>query len=86
LAQRSLSLLVLLALQAGGWSEQAEAVRVWAGTFEHIRGPFGEAAEYVRPNPLVIEVINCALKVVVTADDEKPFRRELLPFERANWP
>jgi len=79
LAQRSVSLLVPLALQAGCWSEQAEAVRAAASTFEQIEGPLREAAEYARPNPLVSEVINCALKVVATADHEKPFRWALLP-------
>jgi hypothetical protein len=79
LAQRSVSLLVSLALQAGGWSEQAEAVRAAAGTFEQMRGPLHEAVEYARPNPLVTEVINRALKVVATADPEKPFQRALLP-------
>jgi hypothetical protein len=79
LAQRSVSLLVPLALQAGGWFEQAEAVRASAGTFEHMRDPLREAAEYARPNPLVTKVINRALKVVATADHEKPFQRALLP-------
>jgi hypothetical protein len=72
-----------LALQAGGWAEQAEAVRVSSATFEHIRGPLREAAEYVRPNPLVTEVIDRALKVVAAADEEKPFRRSLLPVRAA---
>jgi hypothetical protein len=79
LAQRSVSLLVPLALQAGGWSEQAEAVRASAGTFEEIRGLLREAAEYVGPNPLLTEVINRALKVVTAADHQKPFSRALLP-------
>ena len=79
LAQRSVSILVPLALQAGGWSEQAEAVRASAGTFEQMRNPLREAAEYARPNPLVTEVIDRALKVVATADHEKPFQRALLP-------
>jgi hypothetical protein len=79
LAQRSLSLLVSLALQAGGWSEQAEAVRASAGAFEHMQGPLREAAEYARPNPLVTEVISRALKVVAAADDAKPCKRALLP-------
>jgi hypothetical protein len=33
LARQSVSRLVPLALNAGGWSEQAEAVRASAGTF-----------------------------------------------------
>jgi hypothetical protein len=79
LAQRSVSLLVSLALEAGAWFEQAEAVRASAGTFEQMRGPLREAAEYARPNPLVTKVISRALKVVATADNEKPFQRALLP-------
>jgi hypothetical protein len=79
LAQRSLSLLVPLALQAAGWSEQAEAVRASAGAFEEIRGLLREAAVYVGPNPLLTEVINRALKVVTAADHQKPFSRALLP-------
>jgi hypothetical protein len=79
LAQRSLSLLVPLALQAAGWSEQAEAVRASAGAFEDIRALLREAAEYARPNPLVAEVITRSLKVVAAADDEKSFSRSLLP-------
>jgi hypothetical protein len=79
LAQRSVSLLVPLALQAGGWSEQAEAVRSSASAFEQMRDPLCEAAEYAKPNPLVTEVISRALRVVATADHEKPFQRALLP-------
>ena len=83
LAQRSISLLVPLALQAGGWSEQAEAVCASAGTFEHMQNPLREAAEYARPNPLVSGVINGALKVVAAADEEKPFTQSLLPVRAA---
>jgi hypothetical protein len=83
LAQRSISLLVPLALQAGGWSEQAEAVCASAGTFEHMQNPLREAAEYTRPNPLVSGVISRALKVVAAANEEKPFRRSLLPVRAA---
>jgi hypothetical protein len=83
LARQSVSRLVPLALQAGGWPEQAEAVCAAAGTFEQIRGPLGEAAEYASRNPLVTEVINCALKLVAGADEEKPFKRSLLTVRAA---
>jgi hypothetical protein len=79
LAQQSVSLLVPLALEAGGWPEQAEAVRASSATLEHMQSPLREAAEYVRPNPLVTEVINGALKVVAAADEENPFELTLLP-------
>jgi len=75
--------LVPLALQAGGWPEQAEAVRASSATFEHMQSPLREAAEYARPNPLVSGVINGALKVVAAADEEKPFRQSLLPVRAA---
>src|SRR5262249_38330906 len=77
LAQRSISLLVPIALQAGGWSEQAEAVCASASTFAHMQNPLREAAEYARPNPLVSGVINRALKVIAAAD-EKSSSRALL--------
>jgi hypothetical protein len=83
LAQRSLSLLVPLALQAGGWAEQAEAVHASSATFEQMQSPLREAAEYARPNPLVSGVIDGALNVVAAADEERPFRRSLLPVRAA---
>jgi hypothetical protein len=83
LARQSVARLVPLALQAGGWSEQAEAVCASAGTFEHMQNPLREAAEYTRPNPLVSGVISRALKVVAAANEEKPFRRSLLPVRAA---
>jgi hypothetical protein len=83
LARQSISRLVPLALQAGGWPEQAEAVRASSGMFEHMQSPLREAAEYARPNPLVSGVINRALKVVAAVDEEKPFRRPLLPMRAA---
>jgi hypothetical protein len=83
LARQSVSRLVPLALQAGGWPEQAEAVRASSATFEHMQSPLREAAEYARPNPLVSGVINGALKVVAAADEEKPFTQSLLPVRAA---
>jgi hypothetical protein len=83
LARQSVSRLVPLALQAGGWSGQAEALRASSGTFEHMKISLREAAEYAHPNPLVSGVINCALKVVAAEDEEKPFRRSLLPVRAA---
>ena len=83
LARQSVSRLVPLALQAGGWPEQAEAARAWSATLEQMQTPLREAAEYARPNPLVSGVINQALKVVTVADEEKPFRRSLLPVRAA---
>ena len=83
MARQSVSRLVPLALQAGGWPEQAEAARAWSATLEQMQTPLREAAEYARPNPLVSGVINQALKVVTVADEEKPFRRSLLPVRAA---
>jgi hypothetical protein len=83
LAQRSLSLLVPLVLEAGGWLEEAEAVRATGGSFEEIWGPLQEAGEYVRPNPLVAAVIDCALNVVATANHPRACQRSLLPVRAA---
>ena len=83
MARQSVSRLVPLALQAGGWPEQAEAARAWSATLEQMQTPLREAAEYARPNPLVSGVINGALKVVAAADEEKPFTGSLLPVRAA---
>jgi hypothetical protein len=48
-----------------------------------MQSPLREAAEYARPNPLVLGVINGVLKVVAAADEEKPFRQSLLPVRAA---
>jgi hypothetical protein len=83
LAWQSVSRLVPLALQAGGWPELAEAVRASSASFGQMQNPLREAAEYARANPLVSEVINRALKVVAAADEETPFRQSLLPVRAA---
>jgi hypothetical protein len=75
LAQRSLSLLVPLVLEAAGWPKQAEAVRASDGCFDCIRAPLYEARRYVRPNPLVTDVMECALKLVTSADNAECAKR-----------
>jgi hypothetical protein len=56
LAQRSLSQLVPLVLEAVGWPQEAAAVRASGGSSARIRGPLHEAAEYAPTNPLVAAV------------------------------
>jgi hypothetical protein len=58
LAQRSLSQLVPLVLEAVGWPQEAAAVRASGGSSARIRGPLREAAEYAPTNPLVAAVMN----------------------------
>jgi hypothetical protein len=82
LAQRSLSLLVPLVLDAAGWPEEAAALRGSGSSFARLRGPLREAAEYAATNPLVAAVIDCAQKLVA-ADDGPPARQAQLPFRTA---
>ena len=49
LAQRSLSLLVPLVLEAAAWQEEAEALRRSGSSFAGLRGPLCEAAECAGP-------------------------------------
>lgn len=83
LAQRSLSQLVPLVLEAVGWPQEAAAVRASGGSSARIRGPLREAAEYAPTNPLVAAVMNCAQKLVASADEEQPARQAQLPFRTA---
>jgi hypothetical protein len=83
LAQRSLSLLVALVLEAAGWQEEAEALRRSGSSFACLRGSLCEAAEYAATNPLVAAVIDCAQKLVASADDVQPARQAQLPFRTA---
>jgi hypothetical protein len=71
LAQRSLSLLVPLVLEAAGLSQEAEEVRGSDGSFPTIRRPLCEAAEYATANPLLGAVVDCAQKLVACADHRK---------------
>lgn len=83
LAQRSLSLLVPLVLEATGCLEQAEAVRGSGGSFARIREPLFDAPEYAAANPLVTAVMDCAQSLVACADDGQPGRHAQLPFRTA---
>jgi hypothetical protein len=83
LAQRSLSLLVPLVLEAAGWPEEAEALRRSGSSFAHLRGPLREVAEYAATNPLVAAVIDCAQKLVACADSGQPAQQAQLPFRTA---
>jgi hypothetical protein len=83
LAQRSLSILVPLVLEAAGWPEEAEALRESGSTFVCLQGPLREAAEYAATNPLIAAVIDCAQKLVACADDGHPSRQAQLPFRTA---
>ena len=80
LAQRSLSLLVPLVLEAAGWLEEAAALRGFGSSFAHLRGPLREAAECAATNPLIAAVIDCAQKLVACAHDGQPARQAQLPF------
>ena len=80
LAQRSLSLLVPLVLEAAGLSEEAEAVRGSNGFFPTIRGPLCEAAEYAAANPLLGAVLDCAQKLVACADHQQTKSHARLSF------
>ena len=83
LARQSLLLLVPLVLEAGGWPQQAEAVRASAGGLDRMRAPLREAGAYARPNPLATDVIECALKVVASGDDKERPQRSRLSFRTA---
>ncbi len=83
LAQRSLSLLVPLVLEAAGWPKEAAVLRGSGRSFARLRGPLREAAEYAATNPLVAAVIDCAQKLVACADDGEPARQSQLRFRTA---
>jgi hypothetical protein len=83
LAERSLSLLVPLVLEAAGWLEEAEALRGSGSPFTGLRGALREYAEYGLANPFVAAVMNCAQKLVVCADDEQAAAQAQLPFRAA---
>jgi hypothetical protein len=83
LAERSLSLLVPLVLEAAGWPHEAEAVRTSGGSFAHLRAALREAAEYGPTNPFVAAVMDCAQKLVVCADDGHAAGQAQLSFRAA---
>jgi hypothetical protein len=83
LAERSLSRLVPLVLEAAGWRYEAEAMRACSGSFARLRGPLREAAEYGPANPFISAVMECAQKLVVCADDGQAAGHAQLPFRAA---
>jgi hypothetical protein len=70
LAQRSLSLLVPLVLEAAGLPHEAAAVRRSDGSFGRFRGALREA-EFAATNPLLAAVIDCTQRLIASADDAR---------------
>jgi hypothetical protein len=83
LAERSLSRLVPLVLEAAGWRQEAEVVRESGGSFARLRGPLHEAAEYVPVNPFVTSMMECAQKLVACADDGHAAKQAQMLFHTA---
>jgi hypothetical protein len=83
LAEKSLSRLVPLVLDAAGWPHEAEAMRACSGSFARLRGPLREAAEYGPTNPFISAVMECAQKLLVCADDGQTAGHAQLPFRAA---
>ena len=80
LAERSLSLLVPLVLEAVGLPEEADAVRGSDRSLPAIRGLLCEAADYAAANPLLAAVLDCAQKLVACADHQQTKSHALLSF------
>jgi hypothetical protein len=83
LAERSLSQLVPLVLEAAGSPHEAEGMRASASSFGHLRAALREATEYGPTNPFVTAVMECAQKLVVCADDGQAAGQAQLPFRAA---
>lgn len=83
LAERSLSRLVPLVLEAAGWLHEAAALRAAGGSFERLRGLLLEAAEYASANPFVNAVMECAQKLVACVNDGHAASQAQLPFRTA---
>jgi hypothetical protein len=83
LAERSLSQLVPLVLEAAGSPHEAEAMRASGGSFGHLRAALREATEYGPTNPFVTAVMECTQKLVVCADDGHAAGQAQLPFRAA---
>lgn len=83
LAERSLSRLVPLVLEAAGSPHEAEAVRASGGSLARLRGPLREAAEYGPTNPFVTAVMECAQRLVVCAVDGQAAGQVQLPLRAA---
>jgi hypothetical protein len=83
LAERSVSLLVPLVLEAAGWPHEADAVRASRDSFARLRAALREAAEYRLSNPLVAAVTECAQKLIACADDGQAAGQAQLPFRAA---
>jgi hypothetical protein len=69
LAQRSLSVLVPLVLEAAGRPHEADAVRRSGGAFARVRAVLREAIECAATNPLVAAVMDCVQRLIACADD-----------------
>jgi len=80
LAERSLSLLVPLVLEAVGLPEEADAVRGSDRSLPAIRGLLCEAADYAAANPLLAAVLDCAQKLVACADHQQTKSHAQLSF------
>jgi hypothetical protein len=83
LAERSLSQLVPLVLEAAGSPHEAAAMRASGGSFAPFRAALCEAAEYGPTNPFVAAVMDCAQKLVVCAGDGHAAGQAQLPFRAA---
>jgi hypothetical protein len=83
LAEKSLSRLVLLVLEAAGWPHEAEAMRACGGSFARLRGSLRETAGYDPTNPFISAVMECAQKLVVCADDGQAAGHAQLPLRAA---
>jgi hypothetical protein len=77
LAQRSLSLLVPLVLEAAGWPHEADVVRGSDGSFARVRDALREAAEYAAANPLLAAVIDCAQRLIACTDGGQAGQEQL---------
>ena len=71
LAQRSLSLLVPLVLEAAGWPQEADAMRRSGGAFARVRAALCEVTECAATNPLVAAVMDCVQRLIACADDQR---------------
>jgi hypothetical protein len=83
LAEKSLSRLVPLVLEAAGLPHEAEALRASAGSFERLQGPLNAVAEYAPANPFVNAVMECAQKLVACVSDGHAAGQDQLPFRTA---
>jgi hypothetical protein len=78
LAEKSLSRLVPLVLDAAGRSHEAEALSASAGSFARLQAPLHAAAESAPANPFLNAVMECAQKLVVCVNDGRAARQAQL--------